>query len=196
MRTELKRGEAREAIVRVACELFYTQGYNATGIQQIIDQAGVSKGTFYTHFTSKDELGLEYMRRRHNQESTNLKQGLAAFNIGKERYLAFNSLMRQWMMETQFRGCAFSNMSAEVTDGNSPIRKEAKFHYESFRAIIRDLVEDLIKSDARYKKYGVKDLTDNVMLVSIGAMLNASIYQDVWPYDEAEKAIRKLIGEA
>jgi AcrR family transcriptional regulator len=196
MRHDLKKGEGREAILEVASRLFYKQGYNATGIQQIIDEAGVSKGTFYTHFKSKDELGLEYMRRQHNVETIQLKESLAKIKDPRKRYLSFNTIMRDWMVETEYRGCAFANMAAEVTDGKSPIRKEAKFHYEAFRAVIGDMIEDLIKSDARYKQLDARYVTDSFMLISIGALTNATIYQDTWPYEEAGKSLRKLIGEA
>jgi AcrR family transcriptional regulator len=36
------KGTAKEKLLEVASDLFYRQGYNATGIQQIIDEAGVS----------------------------------------------------------------------------------------------------------------------------------------------------------
>jgi AcrR family transcriptional regulator len=193
MKQELKRGEGKDAILEAASRLFYSQGYNATGIQQIIDEAGVSKGTFYTHFKSKDELGLEYMRRRHADETMQLKEVLAKIRDPKKRYLSFNGIMRDWMLETGFRGCAFANMAAEVPDTKNPIRKEAKLHYEAFRAVIRDMVDELVKSDAKYKHLNVSDVAESFMLISIGALTNAEIYHDIWPYEEAERALRKLI---
>jgi len=193
---DIKRGEGRDAILDAASRLFYAQGYNATGIQQIIDEAGVSKGTFYTHFRSKDELGLEYMRKRHADEMNHLKEVLAGVKDPRKRYFYFNTMMRDWMVETGFRGCAFSNMAAEVTDGKSPIRKEAKYHYEAFRAVIRDMIEELIASDAKYKRLDAQEVTDSFMLITIGALTNSEIYQDTWPYEEAGKALHKLIGES
>ena len=81
------------------------------------------------------------------------------------------------MISTNYRGCAFANMSAEVTDLKSPIRKEAKYHYEAFRAYIKDFIEELIKSDAKYKKLDVQAVSDDYLLIIIGAFTNAEIYQ-------------------
>ena len=39
-------------------DLFSRQGYNATGIQQITDHAGVPKGSFYNHFESKEVFAV------------------------------------------------------------------------------------------------------------------------------------------
>ena len=189
------RGTAKEKILEVASQLFYTQGYNATGIQQIIDEADVSKGTFYTHFKTKDDLGLAYLQNRHNIEFTGLKKALASCNDPYDKYTKFIDVIRESMIESNFRGCAFANMSAEVTDLKSPIRKEAKFHYEAFRAYIRDFVEELIKSDAKYQKLEVQAVADDYMLIIIGAFTNAEIYQDAWPFDRAAKSVIELIRE-
>lgn len=194
-KSNVQRGTAKERIITVAMDLFYEQGYNATGIQQIIDAAGISKGAFYTHFKSKEDLGIAYMQYRHSHEMSHLKKTLAEIKDPYRRYFEFNGIMKEWMRGTDFRGCAFANMAAEVTDRNSPIRKEAKYHYEAFRAIIRDMVDELLKSNAKYRGLDAQYVADQYMLVQIGALTNAEIYQDTWPYDHAEKSIRKLIGE-
>lgn len=49
----------RERIIRTAAELFAANGYHATGITEILDAVGLSRGTFYYHVTSKDALLYE-----------------------------------------------------------------------------------------------------------------------------------------
>jgi AcrR family transcriptional regulator len=44
------------AIADVAVGLFDRHGYDATGVQQIVDAAGVTKGAFYHYFATKDDL--------------------------------------------------------------------------------------------------------------------------------------------
>ena len=48
--------ENREMIMRFAKTLFYAKGYDAVGVQEIVDKAGVTKPTLYYYFGSK--LGL------------------------------------------------------------------------------------------------------------------------------------------
>jgi AcrR family transcriptional regulator len=193
MNRTAKTESAKDRILDAASTLFYENGYNATGVQQIIDAAGVSKGAFYNHFKTKDDLGLAYLRKRHNDEITHLKQGLGAISEPYERYSKFNIMMGDWMKESDFRGCAFSNMSAEIPDGNNPIRKEAKYHYESFRMLIKDMVEDLVKSDPKYHELDIDRVANDFMMITIGALTNAEIYQDVWPHEHAQKQIMALI---
>jgi AcrR family transcriptional regulator len=48
----------KEKIIRTSISLFEKQGFSETSIQDIVDQVGVTKGAFYYHFTSKEELLL------------------------------------------------------------------------------------------------------------------------------------------
>jgi AcrR family transcriptional regulator len=59
-----RRGRgARERILSASQRLFRDQGINRTGMDQLCAVAQVSKRTAYQHFTSKDELVAEYLRR-------------------------------------------------------------------------------------------------------------------------------------
>ncbi|MGD6991080.1 TetR/AcrR family transcriptional regulator [Sutcliffiella horikoshii] len=51
----------KQQIMEKATELFAKQGFEATSIQQITEQCGISKGSFYLSFKSKDELIMEML---------------------------------------------------------------------------------------------------------------------------------------
>ena len=60
----LRRGRgARERILSASQQLFRNQGINGTGMDQLCAVAEVSKRTLYQHFTGKDELIAECLRR-------------------------------------------------------------------------------------------------------------------------------------
>ena len=46
----------RNELLDSAQDLFFSKGYEATTVADIMERAGVSKGGFYHHFTSKDDL--------------------------------------------------------------------------------------------------------------------------------------------
>lgn len=50
--------DKKKAIMEAGITLFATKGFSATSIQEIADKSGISKGAFYLHFRSKDELKL------------------------------------------------------------------------------------------------------------------------------------------
>lgn len=56
------RSQTRERILRAAGRLFRTHGYNGVGIETIMQEAGLTRGGFYHHFGSKQELFAEVLR--------------------------------------------------------------------------------------------------------------------------------------
>ncbi|AHF79492.1 TetR/AcrR family transcriptional regulator [Thermococcus paralvinellae] len=48
--------DTRERILKAARELFAEKGYDKTTVDEIVERAGVAKGTFYNYFRSKEEL--------------------------------------------------------------------------------------------------------------------------------------------
>ena len=51
-----KQKDTQAKIVKAAWKLFYTQGYENTTIEEIVDESGTSRGSFYHYFKGKDEL--------------------------------------------------------------------------------------------------------------------------------------------
>ena len=52
----MKKGQQRkQELLRIAYQLFITKGYEATSIDEIIEQAGIAKGTYYYYFESKEQ---------------------------------------------------------------------------------------------------------------------------------------------
>ncbi len=57
---KLNKGEqAKQNLIEIAAQLFLKKGYSNTGINDILHEANMSKGSFYFYFSSKKELGLE-----------------------------------------------------------------------------------------------------------------------------------------
>ena len=55
----MPRASVREQLVNSALEVFHARGFNGSGVQDIVDAAGVPKGSFYNHFESKEALGVQ-----------------------------------------------------------------------------------------------------------------------------------------
>jgi TetR/AcrR family transcriptional repressor of nem operon len=57
-------GNTREKLLTVAFEEFYTYGYSATGLNTLLEKAGLHKGSLYHLFSSKKELALAVINER------------------------------------------------------------------------------------------------------------------------------------
>ncbi|MDR2235226.1 MAG: TetR/AcrR family transcriptional regulator [Chryseobacterium sp.] len=132
----------RERILNTASVLFHRQGYNNTGINQIIEDSGVSKASFYQHFKSKDDLCIEFLHRRYDywvSELVNFTSGSADL---KDKLLkSFDFLM--YMNEKEnFRGCSFLNLLSDVAEEKTAIHEVIRDHKNSLRATFSSEIRD------------------------------------------------------
>ncbi|MCL4377837.1 MAG: TetR/AcrR family transcriptional regulator [Actinobacteria bacterium] len=63
MKLEEKSKETKNAILDAAIIIFSTKNYEQTGVDEICDKAGITKGAFYHHFNSKQDLLLELLNQ-------------------------------------------------------------------------------------------------------------------------------------
>ena len=111
----------REQIVTHALKLFYRDGFNATGVERICTDAGVSKKTLYNHFKSKDELVLATLRARDGLFRNRIMRDTEKLGTTpRERLLAIFDVHDSWFNEKDFSGCMFINAAAEFSSEDDP----------------------------------------------------------------------------
>ncbi len=185
----------RERILETAGDLFYRQGYRATGVNEVIAKAGVAKATFYAHFPTKDDLCLAYLKERNAREAAEILDAVESRRTPLTRFLAVIESMEPWAIRTDFRGCQFINMVPEVPDEKSPLRQEGLRHYDWARKQVRALAVELIASNKR--KFGHLDagvVTNAYMTHLAGAIALAGVYHELWPIRDGVAAVRRLVG--
>ena len=130
----------RERILAVAADLFYRHGIRAIGVESIAEAAGTNKMTLYRHFTSKDELVAEYLRRLAEKASSSWDT-LAAQHPANPR-----AQLRGWLEDMAAhvgsgdeRGCALANAAVELPDKDHPARRVI----EAFKTAQRQRIIDL-----------------------------------------------------
>ena len=192
---KISASSARERILEVATDLFYRQGYRATGINEVIDKSGVAKATFYNHFPSKDELYEASLNILSENELRYVDDGINAATEPRERFLSVLKWLKPWATETNFRGCAFLHAATEVPNADSKIRKVGTRLYDSIRSRVERLAEELVSSDQAYQHLDAKKLASDYMVAFAGAVSQAEIYHAVWPIEQAIETIERLIGE-
>jgi len=195
--TALKKpsGSAAEKIMQVASELFFSQGYRATGINEIISKSGVAKATFYAHFKSKETLCKTYLESLRVNELLNIKRAIAAARTPMGKYLAPARSLEPFLLETKFRGCPFINIASEIPNPDSPLRQEGIRVYQGIGEKISGVCHGLVESDAN--QFGYLDpeaLSQKYLLVFSGAIALAELYHDIWPVKHAVKTMQKAVA--
>ena len=71
----MKKGEKRKKeLLKIAYDLFLTQGYENTSVDEIIEKAQIAKGTYYYHFKSKEQMLEEVIDMMIDSETEMAKQ--------------------------------------------------------------------------------------------------------------------------
>jgi len=140
-----KAQKTRERILEAAARLFYQHGYNATGVEKVIKEAGVNKGNFYYYFKSKEELGVETLRwQQRNFAAQLLTNAPLGDDSPLQRLYDILERMKQMVSsgsgECPIRGCYYGNFSLELSTASAPIRCELVTAFDRLRNFIADLI--------------------------------------------------------
>lgn len=110
----MKKGEeSRQRLIECAAELFWKNGYSATGISEILKQTGLPKGSFYFYFKSKDDLATavtEYYQKILLEQFRSSSQGNDWESFIEE---IFDYLFGRATGQT-FAGCPYAVMGMET----------------------------------------------------------------------------------
>jgi TetR/AcrR family transcriptional repressor of nem operon len=122
----MKKAEAtRLMILQKAFELIYSKGYQTTSVDEIISTTQVTKGAFYYHFKTKDEMGLAIVDEILKPSLT--KSFIEPLLKESNPIHAIYNLMHYLLMEDGFLkveyGCPAANFTHEMTPWNADFKK-------------------------------------------------------------------------
>ena len=140
-RPPVARESGRERVSRAAYELFSRDGLRAVGVDAVIARAGTAKMTLYRNFPSKDDLILDFLRRREQLwtrewlEAESRRRG----ETPRQQLLAIFDVFSEWFSKPDFEGCAFLTTMIEINDPGHPVHQAAVGHLANIRSYIAEL---------------------------------------------------------
>ncbi|AKK71943.1 MULTISPECIES: TetR/AcrR family transcriptional regulator [Bacteroidota] len=162
----MKKAEAtRLMILQKAFELIYVKGYQTTSIDDIIATTKVTKGAFYYHFKTKDEMGLAIINEILKPTLTN--SFIEPLQTEENPLDAIYNLMDNLLMKNDFLkveyGCPASNFTQEMTPWNSEFNKALNELTQEWTKAITATIERGKKSGTIRKDVNAKQVTIFVM---------------------------------
>ena len=188
----VKHSEVKNRIVETASALFYKQGYNSTGINEIIEKSGIAKATLYNHFKSKDDLCLAYLQLKNTTFLEDISTYCAAKEEGKARVLAIFDFLQLFFKDKDFNGCWCIKTVSEIPQDNEVIRKEIQRQKTLFIDVIKELVNDNLKNTQT--DLGTEALAKQIYLLYEGAVGESHLHQEDWPIKQARQICAQIIA--
>ncbi|MDK2778994.1 MAG: TetR/AcrR family transcriptional regulator [Pseudomonadota bacterium] len=185
--------DKQQQLITTAFRLFYRNGIHATGINQILKEAGVAKKTLYHHFPGKDDLLLAVLNYR-DQRFTGwmmkaLEQATDAETLCDAWFMAlddwFNSRAEELL---PFRGCFFIHTAAEYSDPAHPVHQQCQRHKQQLQQALQQRLSTCL-DDRR-----ATELARSWALLKEGAITSAAVGGDLSAARQALTIARHSLG--
>ncbi len=187
-----KPSTPRERILAVASRLFYEQGYYQTGVNQIIDEAAVAKATFYSNFSTKQELGLAWLEQCSATFVSEVEPILRSQQAPLEKIRLFFDRAKTGY-HPRYRGSPFLNVASDIPDIADPMRQAIIAHQQLVIEAITRLVERYAAGRVSPLKRTTEETAHTLYLLYESAQMQSQIFDQSWPFDTAlESALRAL----
>jgi TetR/AcrR family transcriptional regulator, lmrAB and yxaGH operons repressor len=185
-----RRDRSRTALIDAAATLFRRQGYAATGLNQILDEAGVRPGSLYHHFPQgKQELAAAVVERA----GAAIEQLLRRF-LGGGRPV--NDIVDQWidlltagLIADQRDGCPIEPIATESVSASPLVREASARAFTSWCKAIEERLRVDGSSWAEAKSVAIA-----VISLIEGALILSRIAGDVGALNAAKPAARRLLS--
>ena len=181
---DMPKPNVKEQIVAASLTLLHSKGFNATSVQDITEAAGVPKGSFYNHFTSKDELGVEVLQRY-----TALVGQIGALLSDSslpplERVRNYFAKLIESNVATEFNaGCMLGNFSTELSNQSPAIRQTARASFAVMSAGLEEVIAQAQRDGAIGNARPAAELANFAVDAWQGAVLRAKAQKDQVPLD-------------
>jgi TetR/AcrR family transcriptional repressor of lmrAB and yxaGH operons len=180
-----KRGETKDRLLRTAAVLFQTQGYHATGLNQVVAEGSAPKGSLYFHFPGgKEQLAVESLALSAGEVNERLRT-VTDLDDALDMFAA-------QLVASDFRvGCPVATVALDAASESDLIRVACASAYGSWRVVLTDF---LVRQGVHVDR--APGLATTVLAAVEGALLLAKTQRDVSPLRQVAADMRVLIEGA
>lgn len=178
-----KHSDVRNRIVETAGRLFYMQGYNSTGTNQIIAEAEVAKASLYQHFATKEDLLIEYLSRTSAETLDAIRALAEPKKTIHDKIRSIFGYLYKFSKQNAYNGCAFLNIASEVSQENIRAQKIIQHQKDSIRKIFKEILQPVHR----------EKLADQFYLLFEGALAASKVHKSKWPIDVAQDCALRML---
>lgn len=201
-----KGEQTREHIMATAETIILQRGYSGTSIEEILEEAGITKGGFFYHFNGKKDLAKNLMLRYLDNDAK-FFYGIAerAEELTEDplqKMLIFLKLMAETLAELPraHPGCLVASFTYEAQQFDDEIRELNAEGVRSWRRIFAGMFTSIIEKHPMKIEIPVEELADMLSSVIEGGIVMSKVLNDrhVLPNQilQYRSYVRLLFGDA
>jgi TetR/AcrR family transcriptional repressor of nem operon len=173
--TKTASTSTRDHLIEVGLELMRKRGYGATGLQEILQAAGVPKGSFYHHFGSKEEFTAAVIERYFTLAAAHGQMVLGNTRQAPLKRLRgyFEELIKMAGQTAPIPGCLLGSLSLEVADVSPLLQSCLSFSFTQWQAAVAAVLREAVKKGELPKSTKPDELAGFVLNSWEGALLRS-----------------------
>ena len=187
---KIRPDSTRDRLIDTAMELFHSQGYQATGVAQILKKAEVNSGSLYYFFPTKEDLLLAVLDKYKLMLHPMLLDPIwSRIDDPIEKIFGLLDGYRQMLMATECTyGCPIGNLALEIGHSHAKARQLLADNFKGWRDAVRGCLDS---ADGRLPAELDRDqLASFVLTVMEGGVMQARTERSIKPFDDAVTQLR------
>ena len=174
---------ARDKIIATGVDMVAISGFNATGKESILKPAGVPKGSFYHHFGSKENFGIEVINlfaERYAQKLHSFLDDQTVEPLERIRNYLEHSI-EHLTQENFSKGCLIGNLGQELADQNERFRDRLAEVFGDWLALFANCLRQAQQAGSLNPQLDAQKLASFLLSGWEGAILRAKVMRSPEP---------------
>jgi TetR/AcrR family transcriptional repressor of nem operon len=163
----------RENALERAMDLFWTSGYEATGMQALTKHMGISRQSLYNTFGDKQSLLLQAIEFYDKRLFKKWRELLLTPDSPLKGLKVFFQFMEVYATSEQFRGCLFANTTLELSHREQEVNKLLKKKALKSDCLIEETLKKAIQKGELVASVNTRALARFIMNNLRGLMVTA-----------------------
>lgn len=177
-----------ERIVAVAARAIRRSGYDGTGVADIMKEAGLTHGAFYSHFTSREAMLAEAAGRACAESTAAVADVVASVPRGMALASMLSAYLSREHCEQVDTGCPLAALGSETSRQASDVRRVTTRH-------IKEMIDLVARQSPDWGQPGAHERAIVTIATMVGALLLSRAVDEPDLSDELrEAALKHLIA--
>lgn len=189
-----KAKETRERIVRAATQLISVKGYFHTTVDDVLAATKLTKGGFYAHFDSKEDLGRTVIDHATRVFFDRVVAHVHRFTNPRDQLHALIEAYRMYAVGKAFDGgCFFVNLATEMDDQHPEFAALVAERFGRFRGVVETIVEQGKTMGVFRETAPVEGLGVAFVGYLTGTMMQAKVGSEFGLFDKGNAVMHALV---
>ncbi|AVF37621.1 TetR/AcrR family transcriptional regulator [Rahnella sikkimica] len=196
--TQQHNNDVREHILETGQRIMAGKGFSAVGLNEILKDAGVPKGSFYHYFGSKEAFGVAMLERYFDDYLAQIDSTLSQLGLNMSQRLM--NYWQQWQESQSFFDCQGKclavKLGAEVADLSDSMRLTLQAGTSGIISRLTQALESGVAEGSLTVDDEPARVAESLYQLWVGASIMVKIVRHTGPFDSAMSMTQHIIHTA